>query len=146
MEFDTLINLCIALTAFIAEIGKQAAAIEAYNNVFQNEVSGNVFLKLSYDSICREFLSEIARIFDNANTGQNENCTLLRLKNLCLNQKYSDFFPEGEEDDLIQSLDMVFQNYNQLSIKFSRRKQLAHHDLKQIIAGECVVVSHKLKN
>ena len=140
-KYDTPENLCIALTAFITEIREQSAAIRAYDNVFQNRTCDNVFLQRSYDSIWRELLSEIARIFDKANTGSSENCTLYRLRNLCLKEPYSALFSNKEENKLIQSLDMVFEEYCQLPISYSRKKQLAHHDLKQVIAGDCVEIS-----
>ena len=35
----------------------------------------------------------------------------------------------------------MFKKYNQLPIKKSRRKQLAHHDLDQTIAGKCITIS-----
>ena len=140
-KYDTPDNVCIALTTFITEIRQQAAAIRAYDNVFQNSSCDNVFLQRSYDSIWRELLSEIARIFDKANTGSSENCTLLRLKELCCKEQYSFLFPNDEKDNLIQSLDAVFEYCNQLPIKQSRKKQLAHHDLKQVIAGECIEIS-----
>ena len=140
-KYDTPENVCIALTTFITEVREQAAAIRAYDNVFQGRACDNIFLQRSYDSIWRELLLEIARIFDKANTRSCENCTFLRLKNLCLNEQYSLLFPDGKKDDLMQSLDMVFSDYDQLPINISRRKQLAHHDLKQVIAGECIGIS-----
>lgn len=140
-KYDTPENLCIALTAFITEIRNQSAAIRAYDNVFQDKISNNTFLQRAYDSIWRELISEIALIFDNAGKKPNENCTLLRLKNLCLNEQYILLFPDGEKDELIQALDSVFDLYNQLPIKKARNKQLSHHDLKQLFAGEPIELS-----
>lgn len=140
-KYDTPENLCIALTTFIAEIREQSAAIRAYDNVFQSRTCDNVFLQRSYDSIWRELISEIARIFDKANTGSSENCTLYRLRNLCLREPYCALFSNKEENNLIQSLDMVFEEYYQLPISDSRKKQLAHHDLKQVNAGDCIEIS-----
>lgn len=140
-KYDTPENLCEALTVFINEIREQAAAIRAYVNVFCENPPNNVFLQRAYDAIWRELLSEIARIFDSAGEGTNKNCTLLRLKLLCLTEPYSALFPGGAKDNLIQSLDDLFARYNQLPIKKSRRKQLAHHDLKQVIAGKCIEIS-----
>jgi len=140
-KYDTPENLCVALTAFITEIREQSAAIRAYDNVFQNRTCDNVFLQRSYDSIWRELLSEIARIFDKAHTGSSENCTLLRLRNLCLNEQYSALFPGGETNNLLRCLDVVLDSYRQLPINYSRRKQLAHHDLKQVIDGESIEIS-----
>ena len=140
-KYDTPENMCIALTVFITEIREQAAAIRAYDNVFQNTSCANAFMQRAYDSIWRELLSEVARIFDKANTGSSENCSLLRLKELCCKEQYSILFPNDEKDNLRQSLDAVFEYYNKLPINYSRRKQLAHHDLKQVIAGECIGIS-----
>ena len=99
------------------------------------------FLQRSYDALWRELLSETAKIFDSAGKGTNKNCTLLRLKELCFDKQYAFLFPNGEKDTLVQLLDLLFKKYNQLPIKKSRRKQLAHHDLDQTIAGKCITIS-----
>ena len=140
-QYDTADNICVALTAFIIEIREEAAAIRAYDNVFQNTPCNHTFLQRAYDSIWRELLSEIARIFDKANTGSSENCTLLRLKELCYSEDYSFLFPDNEKSNLLQSLDKLIEHYNQLPILKSRKKQLAHHDLKQVISGKCIEFS-----
>ena len=140
-KYNTLENVCNALTTFVIEIREQVAAIRAYDNVFQNTPCNNVFIQRAYESIWRELLSEIARIFDKANTGSYENCTLLRLKDLCRDEKYSVLFPGNEKNNLLQSLEKVIEQYNQLPIITSRRKQLAHHDLEQVIDGKCIEIS-----
>ena len=140
-QYETIDNICVALTAFIIEIGEQTAALRAYDNVFQSESPNHIFLQRAYDSIWRELLSEIARIFDKANTGSSENCTLLRLKELCYSEEYSFLFPDNEKSNLLQSLDKLIEHYNQLPILKSRNKQLAHHDLKQVLSGECIEIS-----
>ena len=140
-KYDTPENMCTALTTFIMEMRMQVAAIRAYNNVFKDKLCDNIFLKRAYDSIWQELLSEIARIFDKAYTGSNENCTLLRLKELCLKEQYSNVFLGGESNELIKSLDSVIEFYSQLPVEKSRNKQLAHHDLKQVIAGNCIEIS-----
>lgn len=139
--YNTPKNVCTALTGFIIEIREQSAALRAYDNVFQNSHCDNSFMKRASKSIWRELLSEIARIFDNEKTGSYENCTLSRLKSLCCKEAYASLFATDEQNDLLQSLEVVFGYYNQLPIAYSRRKQLAHHDLTQIVAGECVGIS-----
>ena len=140
-QYDTIENICIALTAFIIEIREQAAALRAFDNIFQNQKCNHIFLQRAYDSIWRELLSEIARIFDKANTGSSKNCTILRLKELCYSEKYSFLFSDDEKCNLLQSLEEVIEHYNQLPIAKSRKKQLAHHDLKQVTSGECIEFS-----
>ena len=140
-KYDKPEMVCIALTTFINEIRGQSAAIRAYDNVFQDNNTSNVFLKRAYESIWLELLSETARIFDKAYTGNNENCTFLRLRALCIKEQYSSLFPSGENDSLVRSLDEVLDLYSQLPIGKSRNKQLAHHDMKQIFEGECIAIS-----
>ena len=140
-KYNTPENVCIALTAFIIEIRKQLATLRAYDNIFHNSPCNNAFMQQANNSIWRELLSEIARIFDKANTGSNENCTLLRLKELCYSKEYIFLFPNDENNGLLQSLEKVFELYNQLPIAKSRNKQLAHHDLKQVTVGECIELS-----
>lgn len=140
-QYNTPDNLCFALETFIIEIREQSAALRAYDNVFQNKQCDNSFFRRSYESIWRELLSEIARIFDKESTGSSENCTLLRLKELCLNEHNVFLFPSGGENDLLKTFDAVFESYKQLPIGKSRKKQLAHHDLKQVIAGKPIEIS-----
>lgn len=140
-KYDRPEMLCTAISAFITEIREQAAVIRACDNVFGDEMSNNVFVERAYNSIWRELISEMARIFDKAKTGSNDNCTLLRLKELCLEKQYSSLFPLGEKDILIQELDKVFEYYKQSAIGKSRNKQMAHHDMKQIFEGECIKIS-----
>ena len=140
-KYNTPDNICLALSVFITEIREYAAAIRAYDNIFQDAPHSNAFLQRSYDALWRELLSEIAKIFDSAGKGTNKNCTLLRLKELCFDKQYAFLFPNGEKDTLVQLLDLLFKKYNQLPIKKSRRKQLAHHDLDQTIAGKCITIS-----
>ena len=140
-KYNTPENVCDALTTFIIEIREQSAALRAYDNIFHNAPCNNVFMQRAYDSIWRELLSEIARVFDKANTGSSENCTLLRLKELCCSEHYSFLFPNKEQDNLLQSFENIIEQYNQLPIIKSRKKQLAHHDLKQVTNGECIEIS-----
>lgn len=140
-KYDQPEILCLPLTVFITEIREQAAAIRAYDNTFLDRVTDNVFLQRAYTSMWRELLSEISRTFDNANTGSNENCTISRLKDLCLKEQYTKLFPDGEKDNLLQALDEVLESYRQLPIRTSRNKQLSHHDIKQLFEGEAIAIS-----
>ena len=134
-KYNTMDNVCEALTTFITGIREQSAVLRAYDNIFINNPCNSIFMQRAYESIWRELLSEIARIFDKANTGPNENCTFLRLKELCYSEQYWFLFASKEENELLQSLENVIEQYNQLPILKSRKKQLAHHDLQQMIAG-----------
>ena len=140
-QYETIDNICVALTAFIIEIREQTAALRAYDNVFQSESPNHIFLQRAYDSIWRELLSEIARIFDKANTGSDKNCTILRLKELCCSEKSLSLFPDNEKCSPLQPLEKVIEHYNLLPIAKSRKKQLAHHDLKQVLSGEYIEIS-----
>ena len=140
-QYNTIDNTCIALTAFIIEIREQAASIRAYDNVFQHKPCNHIFLQRAYDSIWRELLSETARIFDKASTGSSKNCTFLRLKELCYSEEYSFLFADNKKCHLLQSLEEVIEHYNQLPIAKSRKKQLAHHDLKQTTVGKPIEIS-----
>lgn len=144
-NYDTPELLCRALSVFIKETLEQAAALRAYSCVFCNRNCENVFLQRAHDSIWRELISELARIFDKPSTknksGQDENCTLLRLKEMCLKEGYLVLFPEGEADTAVQALNVVIQKYHDLPIKKSRNKQLSHHDIKQLFGGECIEIS-----
>ena len=135
------VMICEALTVFICEVREQAAAIRAYTNVGMVSDCGSVFLNRAHDSIWRELLSELARIFDRSVTYGDENCTLLRLREMCLEEQYLPLFPGGEKDHLIQDLDDTIARYNNSPIKKSRNKQLAHHDMKKMFDGKCIEIS-----
>ena len=140
-KYNTPENVCNGLTVFIREIRGQTAVLRAYDNIFKEKRCDSSFLNRAYESIWRELLSEIARVFDKSFTGSSENCTLLRLKELCLEEQYLYLFPGGRQNSLIQSIDLLHQRYNKLRIGKSRNKQLAHHDLKQVVEGACITIS-----
>ena len=144
-KYDNPELICRALSVFIQEVLEQSAAIRAYSNVFQQNECNNVFLKRAHDSIWRELISELARVFDKSSTktkkGSDDNCSLLRLKDLCLKEEYLPLFPGGKTNSLMESLDAVIQQYSNLPVKKSRNKQLSHHDMKQLFSGECVEIS-----
>jgi len=133
--------ICEALTVFICEAREQVAAIRAYTNVYTDVECSNIFLKRAHDSIWRELLSEVARIFDRSETFGDENCTLLRLRAVCLEEQNLPYFPDGTKDGLIRDLDVVIAHFNDSPVKKSRNKQLAHHDMKKIFDGKCIEIS-----
>lgn len=140
-KYDTPELICTAISTFIVEIREQMAAIRAYDNVWDSNECQNVFLQRTYESTWRELLSELTNVFDKSCTGLNENCTLVRLRELCLSDRYLELFSKGDGNDLIQSLDEVFRYFEQLPLRKIRNKQLSHHDMKQLFEGECIQIS-----
>ena len=116
-------EICSALSVFIAEARKDAAAIRAYQNVVEGTEVYNEFLDISHNSIWRELLIEIAKIFDSSRNGLNENCSVKRLRAECLKDTYVHIFPNGEEECSIQLLDVTQQFYDNLPLRKSRNKQ-----------------------
>lgn len=139
-EFDDIKLVCDGLTLFISELRQKSAAVRAYINTYGNEGSNNPYLKSADENIFRELLSELGRVFDKSSTCGNKNCSIHKLKELCLSEKYNYLFVEGHKDPIIILLDFAIYRYEQLSpIKF-RNKQLAHHDIQQIIEGNPIEI------
>ncbi len=139
-EFDDITLVCDGLTLFIGELRKKLAAVRAYINTYGNEGSNNPYLKCADECIFRELLSEFGRVFDKSSTCGNENCSIHKLKELCLSEKYNYLFVEGHKEPTIILLDYIIDRFENLSpIKF-RNKQLAHHDIQQIKEGKPIEI------
>lgn len=137
---DDIMVVCDSLTLFIGELRQKSAAIRAYINTYGNVGSNNPYLRCADECIFRELLSELGRIFDKSSTFENENCSVHKLKELCLSEKYKHMFVEDHKDPLIILLDFTAYRYNNLSSINFRNKQLAHHDIKQIKEGNPVEI------
>lgn len=136
---DKLDFICDTLLVFVKEVNEQAAAIRAYCNVFSDQECNNVYINRANDAIWRELVSELARIFDKSRTFSDENCTLSRLKEVCL--EAGDVFLDGNEDELLLEIDRICDDYKNMPIKKARNKQLSHHDIKQLRKPEGIEIS-----
>ena len=136
---DKLDFICDTLLVFVKEVNEQAAAIRAYCNVFSDQECNNVYINRANDAIWRELVSELARIFDKSRTFSDENCTLSRLKEVCL--ETGDVFPDGNEDELLLEIDRICDDYKNMPIKKARNKQLSHHDIKQLRKTDGIEIS-----
>ena len=136
---DKLDFICDTLLVFVKEVNEQAAAIRAYCNVFSDQECNNVYINRANDAIWRELVSDLARIFDNSRTLSDENCTLSRLKEVCL--EAGDVFLDGNEDKLLLEIDRICDDYKNMPIKKARNKQLSHHDIKQLSKPDGIEIS-----
>lgn len=139
-KYEKLVKICYPLSVFVSEMRRMSAALRAHQNIMSKEDNPNCFLDIAHDAICRELLSEIAKIFDPGNDRSNENCSLLRLKNECLKDSYVDLFPAGKNDTYVKLIDIAYQRYGKLPVKKSRNNQLSHHDMKQTFGDEPIVI------
>lgn len=145
-NINELEAFCHTLSIFVYEARNQSAAIRAYENIFHancNSSSSNVFFNMAYKSIWHELLMELAKLFDPSKEGNNKNCSLLRLKEMCLDKKYASLFPGGENHLFVCAIDIIYEQYASLLIKKSRNKQLSHHDLKQLFEEQPIEISFK---
>ena len=133
-EYEELHIVAYALSQFINNAIQYVTAIEAYIELKKNiseSVPQNDFLELSYSALVENLFIEIGAIFDGVEYKGEKNCSLDALRELLeSNKKYNN----DNRDELVKEIDKIKKEYNKqvLTLKNSRNKLLAHHDLKEI--------------
>ena len=133
-EYEELHIVAYALSQFINNAIQYVTAIEAYIELKKNiskSVPQNDFLELSYPALVENLFIEIDAIFDGVEYKGEKNCSLDALRELLeSNKKYNN----DNRDELVKEIDKIKKEYNKqvLTLKNSRNKLLAHHDLKEI--------------
>lgn len=93
-----------------------------------------MFLDLSAETMQRQLVLELTRIFDKDMSCGNKNCSLMMLKASCIsNQKY---FPNGEKDEYVLKIDKLCKTFKTIIPKEIRNKQIAHLDLQTLYSGK----------
>ena len=124
------------LTTLINESLKHMAALNVLNEKLEQKE--NRFLRIIYETTSCYILLEIAKIFDKANFGESSNCSMNKIRELCL--KDSKKFPKGTEDTLILKID-VLKNKCEATVPMDiRNKKLAHNDLEEMFLGHETIV------
>lgn len=125
------------LVSFINRIRNHLVA--ATFIIEQGNVEKNVFLETFLDVLSQQILSELAKLFDRAHYGSEDNCSVLQLKELCVENKI--VFPDGENDEVIQQCVEICERYKQVVPKEVRNKQIAHIDLATLYNEKPVKIS-----
>lgn len=126
MLADTLIAICM-LFQFSQ---RYTAALKAYGEMYGDRRSGNDFLDISQETIWRQLLSELSKLYDAEKTGGNVNCSFGRIKTLYIDingQLYA-----GKNDSIINRIDELQYRYENLLTKQLRNKKLAHYDFEKV--------------
>lgn len=113
------------------------AALKAYGLVFGDDQE-NRFLSLAHESLCRQLMSELSKIYDRASTCGKENCSIERLEKAC---EESLFLSSESRDKFTKSMEGMRKRYETLFSRDLRNKKLAHYDraaiCNQIVDDYC---------
>ncbi len=124
------------LTTLINESLKHVAALNILNEKLEKKE--NRFLRIIYETTSCYLLLEVAKIFDKANFKENANCSINKIRELCL--KDSKKFPKGTEDALIIKIDALKSRCEATVLMDIRNKKLAHNDLEAMFLGHETIV------
>lgn len=105
------------------------AALRACGKVYGDNDSGNLFIEISRETLWRQLLSELSKVFDNAKTGKNENCSFDRLLEACLS---GSMFSKDDKSKIEKQTETLNQKYESILSKKLRNKKLVHYDLTSI--------------
>lgn len=126
-------GLCSIADRLLQEAGALKACIE-----YPSEKS-NIFLQISEESLSRQLLLNIAKLFDSAETCGHPNCSILQFRNYFLST-----FPNNTNDSahrILTSLEKLQQTFEVTISRIVRNRKLAHFDLKDLFSFSVVEIS-----
>ena len=112
---------------------RYTAALKAYGEIFGDDGPENRFIEVAHETIWRQLMSELSKIFDAAGFGIFDNLSIKQLCKRCVNHAA---FPDGEENELIKQMDELQDRYETLLSKNLRNKKLAHYDMFSIFTQQ----------
>lgn len=142
--FNKTFDVLNGIIVFLSQIQKYNAALDAIDEIRLNEcipIDSNRFMKIAIEALEQQCIAEVSKLTDSAHFLGKDNCSIRLLKELCLDDEMKSYFPEGENDSLIQALDECQNRLNNTVPKYIRNKQIAHHDFEQIVNGKIQEVS-----
>lgn len=128
----------VGITTFLTQIRKYIAAIKILES--NPEYKNNPLLEISLDAISAQLLLDVAKIFDRAHYGHDDNCSINLLKQLCIDDKGK--FSLGEEDPLVLLANTLCNEYKRIISKKLRDKKIAHYDLNEVFTGSYQAVDY----
>ena len=126
MLADALIAIC-TLFQFSQ---RYTAALKAYGEMYGDRSSGNDFLDISQETIWRQLLSELSKLYDAEKTKRNVNCSFRRIKSLYFDSNRQ--LCKEKNDSIINRIDELQHRYEKLLTKQLRNKKLAHYDFEKV--------------
>lgn len=118
-------DVLFGIMSIVQHLNNEAGALNAYSDYYNTIDNG--FLRLSETCINRQLLMDLAKVFDDEAFKNKPNCSIKQLRTQCLAQK--EYFPDGEKDSIIISIDALVDQYNSIMSRDIRNKRLAHFDL-----------------
>lgn len=130
------------LHCFFEQLMIYISGYEAYQQLLSEGYAFNLdfeaFGLLSVEAIEIAGQQELTRVFDKGKTCGKENCSLETLKEVLLSKENKLNFPLGEEDELIVSINKLYELYDLAYSKEVRNTRIGHHDLKTLIDSKPV--------
>lgn len=137
MEERSLPKIWIEINSLFSFSISYTAALKAYGLVFGDDQE-NRFLSLAHESLWRQLMSEISKIYDRASTCGKENCSIERLEKAC---EESQFLSSERQEEFTENMGDMRKRYEMLFPRELRNKKLAHYDRaairKQIVDDYC---------
>lgn len=134
MENVVVYDVWFKITFFVTEIRKYTAAMGAIGKFDDNMLGNkqNAYFELSITAVNHLLITEIAKLFDNESTCGHENCSIKRLKELCLKDENVAIFPEDDVKNPIKLIDKLYEKYETVISKKTPDEKIAHHDLSAL--------------
>ena len=130
--------LWTTLFAFTMEIRQSLAAMNVYAETIYTGISipneQKVLWDLNIQSVWRRLVSDITKVFDKGKTFKKTNCSVMYLKQFCLQEDH--IFQGKEKDPYIIRLDALQQEYERVITSTIRNKTVAHHDYDTMRKGK----------
>ncbi len=132
-DFKYALEVWFALTQSLSKTQEKLLILSAYINCSDKIDTDNItenFFNITMQSLYESVIMDFARFFDKDVMGDNENCSMRQLKELCIqNKHFSD-----NRDNVIKDLESIGIEYIDLikRINYLRDKHFAHNDLQDI--------------
>ena len=127
-QSEALYLVWFGVSNILQQILKETGSLMAYSELCLDTQNG--FLQISEESISRQLTMNIAKLFDNASTCGNTNCSIRFLRELCINRK--DVFVNGADDITICKIDDSINRFEEVISREIRNKKLAHFDFDEL--------------
>lgn len=132
INLDNDVIVLYALATPVNESIKHMAALNVINEKIN--IGENQFFTILSETTSQCLLMELSNIYDSASFKTDSNCSIKKLKEVCLNDLKH--FPNGQNDDIISEIDNLCNMFEEVVSKHLRNKKLAHYDLKEMFSGK----------
>lgn len=131
--YNVWFGLCSITNRLLQEAGALKACCECASK------DNNIFLQICEETLSRQLLLNIAKVFDSAETCGYPNCSILQLHN-CFSSTVSNNANDSSYT-VLSSLEKVQQTFDLTISKKVRNKKLAHFDFEDFFAFNQVTIA-----